>query len=304
MRRAGRDGQPARVPVPAARPDPLQGRVFLGSWAVRRGILTADQLRSHAWRRLRRDVYADARLPHDHRVLVWGVSLVAPAGAVFGGLSAVVLAGGDAFATAADPVEVVLPSDLRWRPGEGVRVSSSSSVDDVVRDRHGLSRTGPVRTAVDLVRRSGLEDGVVLLDRLVDAGLADLSAVRSAAAELPRGRGSKLAREVTRLADGLAQSPQETRLRLLISRAGLPPPIAQFRIFDDEGFIARADFAYPDRRIALEYDGIWHGEPGQFAKDRRRLNRLTAAGWRVIFVTAADLLRPERLLARLVAELA
>ena len=97
--------------------------------------------------------------------------------------------------------------------------------------------------------------------------------------------------------------PQETRLRLLISRAGLPPPIAQFRIFDDEGIVARADFAYPDRRIVIEYDGVWHGEPGQFAKDRRRLNRLTAAGWRVIFVTAADLLRPERLLARLVAEL-
>ena len=249
-------------------------------------------------------MYADARLQLDHRLLVWGVSLVAPSVAVFGGLSAVVLAGGQGFATAEDPVEVVLPPDLRWRPGAGVRVSSSASIEDVVRDRHGLSRTGAVRTAVDLVRRYELDDGVVLLDRLVEAGLADLTAVRSAVAALPRGRGSKLARDVTRLADGLAGSPQETRLRLLIARAGLPSPVAQFRIYDDEGLIARADFAYPDRRIVIEYDGIWHGEPGQFAKDRRRLNRLTAAGWRLIFVTAADLLRPERLLTRLVAELA
>jgi G:T-mismatch repair DNA endonuclease (very short patch repair protein) len=45
------------------------------------------------------------------------------------------------------------------------------------------------------------------------------------------------------------------------------------------------------------------GEPGQFAKDRRRLNALTAAGWRVIFVTAADLHRPAELLARIAAAL-
>jgi G:T-mismatch repair DNA endonuclease (very short patch repair protein) len=185
-----------------------------------------------------------------------------------------------------------------------VRVSVSSSDDDVVVDRRGLSRTGPVRTAVELVRRHGVEDGVVLLDRLVQAGLTDLAAVRAAAAALPRCRGSRVARDVTRLADGLAESPQETRLRLLLHRAGLPAPVAQFRIFDAEGLVARADFAYPERRLAIEYDGLWHAEPGQFAKDRKRLNRLSAAGWRVIFVTAADLRYPERLIARLVAELA
>jgi very-short-patch-repair endonuclease len=89
-----------------------------------------------------------------------------------------------------------------------------------------------------------------------------------------------------------------------MARAGLPSPVAQYRVFDDDGFVGRVDFAFPDQRIAVEYDGLWHAEPGQFAKDRRRLNRLTAAGWRVVFVTAADLWHPQRLLARLVAELA
>jgi very-short-patch-repair endonuclease len=51
--------------------------------------------------------------------------------------------------------------------------------------------------------------------------------------------------------------------------------------------------------VALEYDGHWHAEPGQFARDRARLNRLTAAGWRVVFVTAADLRRPDLLVARI-----
>lgn len=161
-----------------------------------------------------------------------------------------------------------------------------------------------MRTAVELVRRHGVEDGVVLLDRLVQAGLTELDAVRAAAAALPRCRGSRVARDVTRLADGLAESPQETRLRLLLHRAGLPAPVAQFRVFDDEGLVGRVDFADPDLKIAIEYDGLWHAEPGQFAKDRKRLNRLSAAGWRVIFVTAVDLRYPERLMARLVAELA
>jgi G:T-mismatch repair DNA endonuclease (very short patch repair protein) len=249
-------------------------------------------------------VYADAHLPLDHRLLAHGVSLIAPTGAIFAGLSALVLAGGDEFATVDDAVEVALPPGQRWRPGAGVRVSVSSSGGDVVVDRHRLSRTGPVRTAVDLVRRHGVEDGVVLLDRLVQAGLADLAAVRAAAAELPRCRGSRVARDVTRLADGLAGSPQETRLRLLLHRAGLPAPVAQFRIFDGDGFVARVDFAYPELRLAIEYDGLWHAETGQFAKDRQRLNRLSAAGWKVIFVTAADLRNPERLIARLAAELA
>lgn len=249
-------------------------------------------------------MYADAALPVDHRLLVLGVGHVAPKEAVFGGLSAVVLAGGDAFATADDPVEIVLPPGARWRPGGDVHVRTAAVTDDeVVVDRHGLPRTAATRTAVDLIRRHQLDDGVVLLDRLVLADLADLAAVRTAAADLPRGRGSKLARDVSRLADGLAGSPQETRLRLLITRAGLPPPVAQFRVFDDEGLIGRVDLAYPDHRIIVEYDGLWHGEPGQFAKVRRRLNRLTAAGWRVVFVTAADLWHPQRLLARLVAEL-
>src|SRR4051794_40336181 len=108
------------MPVPPSRPDLLRNRVFRGSWAIRSGVLTPDNLRSQAWRRLRRDVYADARLPLDHRVVAWGVSLVAPREAVFGGFTAVVLAGGSGFAAIEDPVEMVLPPTTRWRPEAGI----------------------------------------------------------------------------------------------------------------------------------------------------------------------------------------
>lgn len=140
------------------------------------------------------------------------------------------------------------------------------------------------------------------MDQFVASGIVDLAPVSAFATGL-RGPGSARARAVCGLADGLAQSPQETRLRLLIHRSGLPHPVAHFRVVDGDRFIARVDFAWPDRRLALEYDGLWHAENAQFAKDRRRLNRLREAGWTVVFVTAADLHRPLELIASLAAVL-
>jgi G:T-mismatch repair DNA endonuclease (very short patch repair protein) len=235
-----------------------------------------------------------------HVLAARGVWEVAPEGAVLGGRTAAVLWGADELATADDPVEVVLPTGLRWRPAPGVVARNADLPPrDVVRDRRGVARTGRVRTAVDLIRRGTLDDGVVLLDRLVHLGVVRLFDLRDAVARLPRCRGSRLAREIARAADGLAESPQETRVRLLLQRSGLPAPEAQYRVFDEDGFVARVDFAYPELRLAIEYDGAWHGRPGQLREDRRRLNRLSAAGWRVVFVTAADLADPEGLVRRI-----
>jgi very-short-patch-repair endonuclease len=64
------------------------------------------------------------------------------------------------------------------------------------------------------------------------------------------------------------------------------------------------DFAWPEAKLAVEYEGWWHGEsPQQVAADRRRLNRLTAAGWTVVFVTAADLHHPDELTHRIAGAL-
>ena len=266
-------------------------------------MLTEDQLRSRAWRRLRRDVYADAALPVDHRLLARGVSLVMPRAAALGGATAAVLWGLDDLASSADEVEVVVPPGTRWTPGPGVRVRSAPLVGDVVRSGPWLRWTGGVRTAVDLIRRDGRDESVVLLDRMATARVADLGEVRAAVAGLRRCRGSVAARRTVGLADGLAESPPETRLRLLLHRSGMPLPVAQFEVRSGGRFVARVDFAWPDRRLAVEYDGVWHGDPQQFPEDRRRLNRLAAAGWRVHFVTKEDMRRPDELLAGVAAAL-
>lgn len=286
------------MPTAPARPPQLVGRVFRGSAAVARGWLSPKQLRSSAWRRLRHDVYADAALPVTHRAMVSAVGLVLPAGAGFTGRSAAVLWGVPDVAAPDDPVEVALPAGTRWHAGGGVRTRSLLPGQKLVRPGRWPC-TSRADTAVDLIRFVDGDDAVVLLDRVIAGGLVSLLGVREAAAALPPCRGSARAREVAHLADGLAESPQETRLRLLLRRSGLPAPVAQHRVFDGDGFVARVDFAWPELRLAIEYDGLWHAERGAFVRDRSRLNRLTAAGWTVLHVTAEDLRRPDGLLARI-----
>ena len=284
------------------RPPPLRGRVFRGTAAVQAGALTRRQLRSSAWRQLFRDVYACSTLTVSHELRAVAAASVLLPGAVVTGRSAAVLWGLPA-ATVEDDVELTVPPGTSASAVTGVRVRRAVLAPEHVTRRRQVPVTTPEATAVALTRSGPLDEAVVLLDQFVASGMVDLDAVR-AGAERATGRGCRQARAAAHLADGLAGSPQETRLRLLVHRSGLLPPVAQFSVYRGRVFVARVDLAWPEQRLALEYDGLWHGEPGQFAADRQRLNRLLAAGWRVLFVTAADLRRPEALLARIAAELA
>lgn len=108
-------------------------------------------------------------------------------------------------------------------------------------------------------------------------------------------------REVAALADGLAESPRETRLRLLLLRAGLPAPVARYVVRDTHGSVTRVDLAYPELRPAIEYDRLWHGGREAFPADRRRADRMTGAGWVTVSVTTEDMGHPGRLVARILA---
>lgn len=295
--------QAAPVPRSAVRPAALVGKVFRGSNVVDRGLLTRKQLRSTAWRRLRQDVYADADLLITHRVLTSAVGLVLPVGAGFGGRSAAGLWGVTDLVGPEDPVEVVLPGGMRWNAGNGVRCRRMLPAQQLV--QAGRWRcTSPVDTAVDILRFERRDEGVVVLDHLVHEGMVRLGHVRAAVRDLAPCFGAERARVAAARADGLAESQQETRLRLLMLDGGLPPVVAQFRVFDDHGLVGRVDFALPELRLAIEYDGLWHAERAAFMSDRRRLDRLTAAGWTVLHVTAEDMRHPARLVVRIRAAIA
>lgn len=291
------------VPASPRRPPGLRGRVFRGSEALAAGALSRGELRGPAWRRLFRDVYACAELPVTHELraraaaglLVPGAVVTGPSAGAFWGLPT---AGPD------DDVELTVPPGSTVCRAPGVRVRRRAVDASHVVVRRGVRVTTAEATAIELARAGPVDEAVVLVDRLVAAGAADLQSVRSLAADVT-GRGCRQVREAVGLADGLAGSPQETRLRLLLHRSALPRPVAQFVVRDATGFVARVDFGWPDAKVALEYEGAWHGEtPQQVAADRRRLNRLREAGWTVVFVTARDLYQPDRLVARVADALA
>jgi hypothetical protein len=284
------------VPYPALVPSDLRTEAFRGSDAIRSRLLTRRQLSGPTWRHLFQDVYVHRDVPVTHALRARAATVLLPASVVTG-CSAAVLWGVD-LAGVDDDVEVTLPPGSHMVRVNGIRSRRAILSDLDVRRLGDVRVSTPAATAVRLASVLARDPAVAAVDQLIAKRVVDLATVR-ARAGAARGPGSARGRTVAGLADGLAASPQETRVRLLIGRSSLPTPVAQYCVLADGRFVARVDFGWPEHKVAVEYDGLWHGEPGQFARDRKRLNRLLAAGWRIVFVTAADLYRPEELIARI-----
>ncbi|GMM96292.1 hypothetical protein [Microbacterium sp. MTN4-26] len=94
-------------------------------------------------------------------------------------------------------------------------------------------------------------------------------------------RDGLLRRALAEARDGV-RSPRETRLRLLLVRAGLPEPEINWVLRDHRGvFVAELDLAYPRWKVTPEYDGRVHAEDAaQFARDADRWEAIRRAGWR------------------------
>lgn len=218
------------VPRAARVPRPLAFLPFRGSVAVADGLLSGRMLRGPEWRRLLPDVYVHASAALDHRTSCDAVALILPSGAAIGGASAAYLWGVNLLAHDG-PVTVVVPRVARMRPHNGVRiVRSTLPAADVTRFA-GLPVTTPLRTAFDLARSARVE-GVVALDALLHRRVVKLDALHTYAGSHARWPGMPILAEALSLAEPLAESPMETRLRLLLVDAGLPRPVAQHQVSD------------------------------------------------------------------------
>ena len=103
------------------------------------------------------------------------------------------------------------------------------------------------------------------------------------------------------MADGGAESPQETRVRLLLVGAGLPKPETQIEFRD---LHIRVDMGWREWKVAVEYDGAQHWTDGrQRSWDIERIALLEAAGWVAIRVSADLLKRPHVIVERVRARL-
>lgn len=152
--------------------------------------------------------------------------------------------------------------------------------------RAGILVTTPARTSWDLTQWLQVGDAVALIDVLLRRRLVTAAGLRDLAHARVGARRWKRMRRVAALVDGGAESPQESRLRVRLVLAGFPAPVTQFVVERDGRFVARVDLAWPQWKIAVEYDGLWHHDPEQFHRDRQRLNRLLGEDWIVLHLTA------------------
>jgi hypothetical protein len=95
-------------------------------------------------------------------------------------------------------------------------------------------------------------------------------------------------------------SPLERRLISVLAAAGIPEPIRQHPVYDEEGLVGRVDFAWPHFKVGLEADGYdAHSSRRTFKHDRARGNRMTRVGWQLLHATWDDVAAPEALLRAL-----
>jgi hypothetical protein len=172
--------------------------------------------------------------------------------------------------------------------GDRSRVSAIP-VTSVVRaliDLAGVLAPGPLELAVeDAFRRR----------------LATPKGLESRAAELMgRGRpGSRRLRTLleSRGARPVSGSAPEVRLERLLVSGGLPAPSRQCAV-THAGRTIYVDLAYPDRRLAIEFDSLrWHTGRAKLENDAERRNLLRAANWSLVTVTHGMLGDPARTLA-------
>lgn len=165
----------------------------------------------------------------------------------------------------------------------------------------GRPLTTPAWTAIELARALRRPRALATLDAALRSTRCNRSALVRAA-ELQAGRrGIVAARELLALASPLAESPMESEARLVMHDGGLPTPVLQYELLDLTGRLWRLDYAWPEYRVAAQYDGVdWHTSPDAFRRDRIRTAALQDLHWVVVPIIAADVRRqPAQLVRRL-----
>ncbi|ART68547.1 hypothetical protein BTO20_08125 [Mycobacterium dioxanotrophicus] len=262
---------------------------FVGSEALACGALNRYELRRY-YRLLMPNVYLDKRIVPTLQLRTQAAWLWSQRKGVVAGLAASALhganwIGGDTpieliWANARPPKSVITRAELLL-PGESQRLD-------------GLVVTTSERTAFDLGRRGSLGEAVARLDALGNAtGLKALDVLQLADRHR-HVRGLRQLESALDLYDPGAQSPQETRLRLMIIDAGYPRPQTQIPVPGEDGQPRYyLDMGWEEYMLAVEYDGAQHADA--LGYDIIRHEYVAHLGWTTIRVAAGhrrpDILR-------------
>ncbi len=165
-----------------------------------------------------------------------------------------------------------------------------------------VTTTGPLRitavprTLVDCSREWELDDAVVAMDFALLAERTTAGELADAAAAVRHWRGSTTASRAVSLADGRAESPLESRGRLRLVGAGLPPSDLQVEIRTAGRLVGVVDAWFEEAAVALEFDeqvtyrNPWRGPtPAEVLwQEKRREDELRSLDIRVVRVADHD----------------
>ena len=260
--------------------------------------LTSYELRCelavHSVRRLMQAVYAPAHLEDTIELRAEAAQLVLTDAMVLADRTAAWLHGVDHYRLddlqSVPPLEVVSVDGANRSRRRGTYGARRTLTDDDICRVAGVPVTTPARTAADLACLFGRHDALAVLDAFMrEAGVtrADLDRI---VARFAGRRGVTQLRELVALATPKSESSGESWTRLEIEDAGLPTPTPQFSIVVNGREKYRLDLAYPEWKIAIEYDGRAHHSSAEDRKrDEKRRAWLRRQGWIVIVVTKDDL---------------
>ena len=142
----------------------------------------------------------------------------------------------------------------------------------------------PARMWRQAANEWSVDDLIIAGDHLVlpKRRLLTIDDLRAEIAALRRGN-AKLLKAMEEIRVG-AESSEESTLRLVLVRAGLPRPELNWDLRAANGrFIARLDICWPRYRVASEYDGRVHAEDDkQFARDADRWDDVRHVNWDLV----------------------
>jgi hypothetical protein len=131
---------------------------------------------------------------------------------------------------------------------------------------------------------------VAAIDALARATRLKTADVEMLAQRYRGRRGIRAALQALDLVDAGAESPQETRVRLVLVKAGFPRPETQIPVYDEYGqLIAVIDMGWRDLRLGVDYEGAHHRmSRRQFDRDVRRYEAVADSGWDDVRITGED----------------
>jgi hypothetical protein len=225
-----------------------------------------------------------------YAMLVRATAPVVAADAVISHISAAALLGLPLWGVGLERVHVTRDRRYGGRINPRLHVHSAHLHAAEVAVVDGLAVTSVARTFADLARSLPFEQAVVLADAALHRGLVTREQLGAAVESGARRSGTPAARRVLAFADGLSESPGESRSRVRMRLCGVPQPQLQMPIATRLG-VVRADFGWPLHRTVGEFDGlIKYGmllRPGQnpadvVVQEKIREDAIRDEGWRVV----------------------